>query len=120
MDGIYSQRGWPQLASCIRKESFTEDDEDSNDNAQIDLGGRQGRVVVSALDERTPLGMRGLELDARKRGGGLGQRRMCTDCFELQSGTFEQGTDSLKLQASVVGTGAAAAVGVMWLAVLSG
>ena len=122
VDGIFENRGWPVIASCMKMDDFTEDDNNSREDGQIEwLTGRSARVVITAPDGATPLTMSGMEVDSGRRSGGNVRKKTCTNCFELKTGMFEEGTNSLKLEASVVNTAAAAAaVGIAWVAVFSG
>ena len=118
IDGIFKDRGYPSLASCVTEEDFV-DDEDITE----DLGGLNARVTVTALDAREPVRMRNLEIKAaRGRGSssraGSSSRQHCGQCSDLSAGPLAADVDSLKVEASLMTAGAMA--GVIFIALASG
>ena len=75
------------------------------------------RAVVSDLEGAAPTELDTLEIEAGKQGVEV-EKEVCRDCLDLGTGALPQGTDSLKVEARLLTTGAVA--GVLWLAVMSG
>ena len=71
------------------------------------LGRKTARMIVSHADESTPMRVRDIDLKAdiaekaTARGSEV-QERACQHCFKLSTQRFEEGTDFLKTQASLM------------------
>lgn len=90
------------------------------------LEGERASMVFSAVDGRTPVEVKEMDLIAGGDGGETGAagekvQGSCADCVDLRSGKFEAGTEGLKAQATLMGVGtSAAAAAVLWIAIVSG
>ena len=116
VDGIFAQKGYPALASCVLEEDYKEEDDE---DASQRLGGSSAQITVTALDHRVPVKMRQLGIEAAKRGNrNAGSSSMetikeCVDCFQLTTDALAPDTDTLKIEASVMTAGAL--TGVIWM-----
>ena len=84
------------------------------------LEGKRLSMVVSKVDESTPLEMETLDVEAEGAATGDakgGRIDKCRDCVDLETQQFRKGTESLKADARMLTTGAAVA-GILWLALI--
>ena len=82
-------------------------------------------AVFSMRDGRTPLEVEMISMSAGVTGereigeeAGKTGEESCQNCVDLSTGTLEKGADALKMEATVAA--GAGAVGILWLAALSG
>ena len=85
----------------------------------------QASMVMSRTDESTPVEVAGFEVDAVEttaeadgKNGVVRKTSRCRDCLELETKRLGPGVEALKVQTTLLTTGAVA--GVLWLAVVSG
>ena len=95
---------------------------------QLPLDGAMASVVVSKGDGLTPVEVKMFDVEARISADGAGgasdtgekrwQSKKCTDCLDLETDAFAKGTDLLRMQTTLLTTGAVA--GILWLLITSG
>lgn len=85
--------------------------------ATFSLGGITMYTAVSEEDQCTPLPLDKLNV-AALAGNTNVQNKTCVDCVDMSTDRFGPKTDSLKVQATLLTTGAMA--GILWLGFLSG
>lgn len=119
-----------RMAYCVSKDSFVQfilRGEFANAEPRMTLGGRKAAVLLSETDGATPLEADTLGIEAGNSAGNgqvpavegtAGQSNQCRDCIELNMDALAPKTDYLKTEATLLTTGAA--MGIMWLAVMSG
>ncbi len=117
MDGIFKDRGYPALASCVTEEDFVEDE-----NEDLDLGGLNAKITVTNLGSRRPVTMRKMEIKAAGPDSSASSSRTnhktCGSCSDLAAGPLTPDVESLKVEASLMTAGAVA--GILWIALASG
>ena len=117
--GAGISRSGRRMASCVSTQFFVKYINSGNNGQQgFDLGGMSASMVVGQLDGTTPMEVDTFEIDAETNTGRTMQKKTCRDCMELKSGQFGSETEALKVETTLLTTGAMA--GVLWLAILSG
>lgn len=119
VDSLFKDKGWPQLASCVRDDGFEVDEDGS---LEEELGGAKVRMTVTNRDSRMPKTMKKLQIKAGRDQGegssGSSNQRACEKCSDIAAGPFPSDTESLKVEATLM-TGAAM-TGVLLIALASG
>ena len=117
--GAGRSRSGRRMASCVRTEYFVNYISWGDHRQQgLHLGGTQASVVVSQPDETTPMEVAAFRVDAETTSMSSVQKNTCRDCLELETDQFRPRTEGLKVQTTLLTTGAMA--GVLWLAIISG
>ena len=121
VDGLGARKSTSgrRMASCVSTDSFIKLIKwGDNDERTLSLEGRKASMVASGLDESTPLEVDTFEVDTETTASSNNQNSKCRDCVRLETDEFEATTEGLKVQTTLLTTGAVA--GVLWLAIMSG
>lgn len=118
-----SRYGQHSVASCVKTQYFTRMVSNAGKSAGerhsiVDLEKKRVQMVVSKTDGSTPLEVDTFDVQALDAMGNTVQSKKCRDCKQLKSDPLEPQTDGLKVEATLLTTGAVA--GILWLAILSG
>ena len=117
--GAGKSRSGRRMASCVRSEYFIKYiNWGDNHEGGMALEGMAASLVASQLDGKTPFEVDSFEVDTETTADSSGQKKKCRDCVELETDKFEATTEGLKIQTTLLTTGAMA--GVLWLAIMSG
>lgn len=119
----WNRLGRRSIASCVRKDYFTRMISMSGKAADersplSDLNGKRAQVVVSKLDETTPLEVNKFDVETFNAKGDTVQRKECHDCLDLSTDKFGPDLKGLKAEATLMKAGVTA--GIIWVAVMSG
>ena len=117
------------MACCVKTWIFDDYHIDKNGILQPMLGGAIFSLdnllvyaAVSKEDASTSVEMSSMNVDTWNNqeiaDDGIVQSKRCRNCMELRTDVLEPGTNSLKVQATLLTTGAAA--GILWLGLMSG
>ena len=136
VNGHRDPDGTPTTAACVGKQDFFEYVPKKASKTGQDSSLREAfkrLTTVSAMfsqsDGRTPLELEMIALSAGVAGAEKAgeeeevhqtDRESCHDCVDLNTGTLDQETDALKMQATVAGGIGATGAGILWLAAFSG
>ena len=126
--------GWgTSMAWCVQKSGFTRLAETMDEvlwksREGMEMGGMMANAVMSDPQGLTPIKVPEMELTFAVEGAGASansslshgssKTQTCKDCFELITSDLAPETSLVTTDVKVAGT--AAAVGILWLAVLSG
>ena len=121
LNGLWRRTGFGAMARCVKQDDFRMMLDDGGES-DVRLGNRMASVVLSRKDGSMPLEAGSMEAAYAESGEVSTEKfddvyQTCQDCFELHTQKSTPRTDSLKVEASLVTAGA---IGVVWLAVLSG
>lgn len=75
--------------------------------------------MATQLDGQTPLEFHTFGIEEEKAGMAV-ENESCQDCMNLETGKLPLGTDSVRMQATLMTAGAGLLTGVLWVAVLAG
>ena len=115
------------IASCVHTSLFDDYMIDKDGQIKGMLSGKifdveTAYAVVSKMDKSTPMGVDSLRIGAWMESSVLAkgsvQSKKCRNCVELETDKLRPDTDSLKVEATLLSTGAVA--GILWLALSSG
>ena len=118
---------------CVKKSTFDSTMYGSGNNqsrqaidAVLHKNANRVYMVTSESDTSTAAEVDILDIDSWIDGimeetkEGAVRSKKCTHCMDLTSNPLAPGTDSLKMEASLMTVGVAAATAVLWVAILSG
>ncbi len=124
-----NQLGRAPVAACVNRVAYQTCDalqqlgassgEEATWVRRLRLSGMRVWAAASQLDESTPLQMKTLEIEAGKKGSEVG-REVCSDCLGLRTESLPVGTESLKVEATLMTAGVGVVAGILWVAVLAG
>ena len=123
MDGFGSQ----QIASCVHNSLFDDYMMDKDGMIKGMLHGtlfdvQKAYAVISNEEKSAAIPSKKLDIgawnSAARRGKGTVQRKSCMNCLDLETDLLRPNTDSLRVEATLMSTGAVA--GILWLAMGAG
>ena len=117
VDGFGTRR----IASCVHNELFSDFTSDKNGQVRGMTNGevfdaKKMYTVMALQDQSVAIKARklGIDVSGGQGKGGTTQSKNCVNCVDLETDLLEPGMDSLKIEATLMSTGAVA--GVLWLA----
>lgn len=127
---VTMKKPYQKMASCNRLEIFEEWDITKDGKFRPIVNGAVFEPlvsmysIVSQVDQRTPMEVDKLEIDAwssnEDTGQGDVQAKSCRDCVNVETDVLAPQTDSLKVEARLLsGVSAATTAGILWLTLVT-